>query len=323
MIWPNLLSVVVPMYNEVGNVRPVVEAVRLALEPEGPWELIVVDDGSTDGTREELERAAGDDDRIRAIILPRNRGQTAALRTGLREARGDAVVTMDGDLQNDPADIPRLVRTLYEGFDLVTGFREERKDPMITRRIPSVVANRIIRWITGVSIRDNGCSLKAYRRELVDRLYLYADFPRFIPALAVSTAGARVTEVPVRHHARRSGRSKYGLSRTWKVVSDLLVLTMIRSFRERPLVPYVSAALLTFALAAAFGVRSALTAIEMGQLSMVFPTVTALLTGLAAYLVMLGLLAEAAVFHARERMPATSYLLRPAGAPEGPGERSQ
>ena len=305
-----LLSVVIPLYNEEENVRPLVQAVEDALEAEGPWELILVDDGSTDATRAAVQSAGAGDPRIRSILLPRNLGQTAALRAGLRDARGEVVVTMDGDLQNDPTDIPHLVAALEKGFDLVAGYREGRKDPLLTRRIPSWVANRLVGWITGVPVRDNGCSLKAYRRELVDRLHLYADLHRFIPALAVSTAGARIAEVPVRHHPRRAGRSKYGLSRTWKVLSDLLVLSMIRSFRERPLIAFASAALAVFVLAGAFGFRSVVTAVEMGRLSMVFPTMTALLAGLGAYFVMLGLLAEAAVFHARERTPASSYLIR-------------
>ena len=308
-----LLSVVIPLYNEEENVRPLVDAVRSALEgEEDPWELILVDDGSTDGTRKAVSMAAADDPRIQSLFLPRNLGQTAALRTGLKAARGQVVVTMDGDLQNDPADIPFLVAKLDEGFDLVAGYRADRKDPLLTRRIPSWVANRMVGWLTGVPIRDNGCSLKAYRRDLVDRLHLYADLHRFIPALAVSTAGARIVEVPVRHHPRRAGRSKYGLSRTWKVLSDLLVLSMIRSFRERPLIPFASAGLMAFVLAGAFGVRSVVTAVEMGRISMVFPTMTALLAGLGAYFVMLGLLAETAVFHARERTPASAYLIRSA-----------
>jgi len=316
---PKLLSVVIPLYNEEENVRPLVRAVEGALEAEGPWELILVDDGSTDGTREAVQAAGAGDPRIRSILLPRNLGQTAALRAGLRDARGEVVVTMDGDLQNDPADIPVLVAKLDEGFDLVAGYRENRKDPLLTRQIPSWVANRMVGWITGVPIRDNGCSLKAYRRELVDRLHLYADLHRFIPALAVSTAGARIAEVPVRHHPRRAGRSKYGLSRTWKVFSDLLVLSMIRSFRERPLIAFASAALVAFALAGAFGFRSVVTAVEMGRLSMVFPTMTALLAGLGAYFVMLGLLAETAVFHARERTPTSAHLIR--SEPKGRRDR--
>ena len=310
VIQPKLLSVVIPLYNEEENVRPLVDAVRSALEQEGPWELILVDDGSTDDTRAALRAAAAHDRRIRVLLLPRNVGQTAALRAGLEEVRGQVVVTMDGDLQNDPEDIPHLVAVLDEGFDLVAGYRKGRKDPLLTRRVPSWLANRLVGWITGVPIRDNGCSLKAYRRELVDRLHLYADLHRFIPALAVSTAGARIVEVPVRHHPRRAGRSKYGLSRTWKVLSDLLVLSMIRSFRDRPLIPFASAALVTFALAGAFGFRSVVTAVEMEQISIVLPTVTALLAGLGAYFVMLGLLSEAAVFHARERTPPSSYLIQ-------------
>ncbi|MCL7982702.1 MAG: glycosyltransferase family 2 protein, partial [marine benthic group bacterium] len=232
------LSVVVPLFNERENVPHLVRAVREALGEGHDWELLLVDDGSTDGTRVAAESAEQADDRVRLLPLARNYGQTAAMQAGFDHSCGRAVVSMDGDLQNDPADIPALVARLADGYDLVAGYRVRRQDRLLTRKLPSWAANRVIGRVTGVPIRDNGCSLKAYRRELLERMHLYSDMHRFIPAMAMATAGARVTEMPVRHHARRYGESKYGLSRIWKVTSDLITLRMLSGFRGRPLVMF-------------------------------------------------------------------------------------
>jgi len=300
------LSVVVPLFDEEGNVQALVAAVREALEG-WSWELLLVDDGSRDGTGREIAVAAANDERVRGVLLGRNAGQTGATQEGLDRARGRVIVTMDGDLQNDPGDIPRLVEVLDQGYDLVTGYRERRQDPWLTRKVPSWVANRLIRWVTGVPIRDNGCSLKAYRRELVDRLHLYAEMHRFIPAVAVATAGARVTEVPVRHHPRRVGTSKYGLERSWRVASDLLAVAVIRSFRERPILLFVGAG----AVAVLAGLALAIGWLGAGadEASVVLPTLGALLAGLGIYLGMLGLLTEAAVHHAARRTPVQAVLV--------------
>jgi hypothetical protein len=268
-----------------------------------------VDDGSSDGTLQEVEAAAAADRRVRPLVMGRQFGQTAAMQVGLEHATGDVTITMDGDRQNDPADIPHLVEKLQEGFDLVAGYRKNRKDRLLTRKVPSWIANRIIRWVTGVPIRDNGCSLKAYRRELVDRLQLYSDLHRFIPAVAVATLGARVTEVPVRHHPRQVGKSKYGLSRTGKVLSDLLVITMIRSFRDHPLMLFATGAAVAFAVAALCGVTAIILELGVGMHSIVLPSVTAALVGLGAFLVILGLLAESAVFRAMADSPPGSLIL--------------
>jgi hypothetical protein len=197
---------------------------------------------------------------------------------------------MDGDLQNDPADIPRLIEKLNEGFDLVAGYRLRRQDKMVTRLIPSWVANRLIRLMTGVPIRDNGCSLKAYRRELLDQLHLYSDMHRFIPAVAAATTGARIAEVPVRHHARRFGQSKYGLSRVLKVLADLLTVKMIRSFRDRPLAMFAVGAAGAMLLSTA----SAVLAIVARE-TVVFGTISLLWAGLACYMIMLGCIGEVAL----------------------------
>ena len=297
------LSVVVPVYNEEENVRPLVAAVQDALADNGSWELLLVDDGSTDATVARAEELAERDPRVRVLKLARNYGQTAAMQAGFDHARGVVVVTMDGDLQNDPADIPRLVARLEDGFDLVAGYRERRQDKVLTRKIPSWVANRLIGRVTGIPIRDNGCSLKAYRRELLDRLHLYAELHRFIPAVAAATAGARITEIPVRHHPRRHGHSKYGLSRTVKVMLDLMTVRMIQRVRERPLQLFGAGALgaclcgIAFAIAAVVAYTSF---VAQKAQSVVFPGVSLLWFGLAFYLLMLGLIAEAAL---REELP--------------------
>jgi len=297
------VSVVVPLLNEEANVEPLVDSVRRALDPFGSWELLLVDDGSDDATPEVAERVAAADDRVQLIRLARNFGQTPALQAGFDQVRGEVVVTMDGDLQNDPADIPPLVAKLEEGYDLVSGYREKRRDTFLTRKVPSWAANRLIRWLTGVDIRDNGCSLKAYRYDLVKRLHLYSDMHRFIPAVAAATAGARIAEVPVRHHPRVHGRSKYGLSRVAKVLADLLTIKMIRSFRERPLVMFGAGAFGAGVLGVAFTIAAIISLTSFRPVkanALVFPGSALLWFGLACYLLLLGLIAEVALRGERE-----------------------
>lgn len=229
------LSIIVPLYNEEENVRPLYEAIAAAVEPLPlEIELLLVDDGSRDATFAralELPRTARP--RLRLVKLRRNYGQTAAMAAGIEHARGRVLVTMDGDLQNDPTDIPRLLAKIEEGYDLVVGWRRDRKDHW-SRVLPSKIANRLIGWITGVPIKDNGCSLKAYRADLIKAIPLYAEMHRFIPAMT-SLAGARIAELEVRHHPRRFGRSKYGFSRIYKVLVDLLVIATILDFVRRPM----------------------------------------------------------------------------------------
>jgi glycosyltransferase involved in cell wall biosynthesis len=229
------LSLIVPFYNEEENVVPLYRAVVAALDTLGlDYELVFVDDGSTDGTVAQARQLAERDDRLRLLILRTNFGQTAAMAAGIDYARGDVLVTMDGDLQNDPADIPLLIAQVQVGYDIAVGWRHERKDALITRRIPSRIANWLIGLVTGVPIRDNGCSLKAYRAEVIKRLPLYSEMHRFIPAMA-SIGGARIKEVQVRHHARQFGRSKYGLSRIYKVLRDLLAIRTLIASAQRPM----------------------------------------------------------------------------------------
>jgi glycosyltransferase involved in cell wall biosynthesis len=301
-----LLSVVVPVYNEEENVGLLVEAVRSALGGEFPWELLLVDDGSADRTVAIIEELAAADPRVRLVALARNYGQTQAMQAGFDEAVGDVIVSMDGDLQNDPRDIPLLVAKLQEGYDLVAGYRLKRQDRFLTRKVPSWAANRIIRAITKVDIRDNGCSLKAYRRWTLDRMALYSDMHRFLPALAAATAGARIAEIPVRHHPRRHGQSKYGLSRILKILADLFTITLISWFREQPLRLFGLGAVGAMLLSFAFGVATALALVDAPRGApdlFVMPGSALLFLILAGYLLMLGLLAEMALRKAREDTP--------------------
>ena len=227
------VSVVVPLFNERDNLGDLHRELTDALCATGrPYELVLVDDGSTDGTREALLRLEERDPAVRVVLLRRNFGQTAAFSAGFDRARGDVVVTSDGDLQNDPADIPALLDRVDEGFDLVCGWRRRRRDPL-SKRIPSWFANRIISWATGVRLHDYGCSLKAMRSEVVKGLRLYGEMHRFIPAVA-SWMGVRLAEVPVNHRPRTRGKSKYGLGRTLRVVLDLFTVKFLLSYGTRP-----------------------------------------------------------------------------------------
>lgn len=298
------LSVVVPLYNEEESVAPLVEAVRTALRDQPSWELVLVDDGSRDSTAFTAQAIADQDSRIRLVRLARNYGQTQAMQAGFDEALGEVVVSMDGDLQNDPEDIPRLLAALDEGYDLVAGYRLRRQDDFLRRKLPSWIANRVIRLVTGVNIRDNGCSLKAYRRWTLDRMDLYSDMHRFLPALAAATGGARITELPVRHHARRFGQSKYGLSRVLKILADLLTISMIMWFRERPLTLFGLGAIASFGVATGFFVASALALWEGGEGiadTYVLPASGMLFALLGCYLLMLGLVAQVYLHRSRER----------------------
>lgn len=298
-----LISMVVPLYNEENNVLPLVRAVRGAMENTPEWELILVDDGSRDRTAELAEEVASRDEHVRVGRLARNYGQTQAMQAGFDLADGDVIVSMDGDLQNDPADIPSLIAKLEEGYDLVAGYRVRRQDSLLKRKIPSWIANRIIRFITRVDIRDNGCSLKAYRRWTLDRMPLYSDMHRFLPAMAAAMAGARITEIPVRHHARLHGQSKYGLSRVFKILADLLTITLISGFRERPLLLFGVGALGAFGLGSLFGIATIgglLNSYQQVSNAYVLPASMLLCFALGGFLLLLGLIAEVALRKARE-----------------------
>ena len=228
------LSVVIPLYNEADNVDNLYNQLHAALEElKQPYEVIIVDDGSTDDSFARLKSIHTRDPRWQIIQFRRNFGQTAAISAGFRHARGQIVVTLDADLQNDPNDIAALLAKLEEGYDIVSGWRVHRKEPLLTRRIPSQVANWLISRTTGIRLHDYGCSLKAYRREVAQGVRLYGDLHRFIPALA-SQMGVRVAEIPVNDRPRHAGKSKYGLSRTFRVFLDLIGVIFLLSYFHRP-----------------------------------------------------------------------------------------
>ena len=230
------LSILVPMYNEVGNVDDLHRELDAVLRGLGlSYELIFVDDGSTDGTTARLAAIqAADPDHVRVAFLRRNCGQTAALSAALDLSRGSTLIPMDGDRQNDPADIPRLLERLAEGFDVVSGWRKRRQDTVVTRKIPSWVANRIVARLSGVALHDFGCTMKAYRRTVLEGVRLYGEMHRFIPIFA-TWQGARVAELEVNHRARTAGKTKYGLGRTFNVVLDLILIRFYQRYAQRPI----------------------------------------------------------------------------------------
>lgn len=290
------LSIVIPLYNEADNVEPLYEGLQSALDPRfAAYEVIFIDDGSRDETLPRLRSLVQRDARIRAVQLRRNFGQTAALRAGIEHARGSIIVAMDGDLQNDPRDIPALVDKIEEGYDLVTGWRRDRQDPAWSRNLPSKIANRLIARVSQVPIHDTGCSLKAYRAELIRRVPLYSELHRFIPAMS-SLASVRFAEVVVRHHPRRFGQSKYGLSRVGRVVLDLLTVGMLLSSAQRPLHWFGSWAMPCFLLAALTALAEAMLQWHNpAATSIVLPVVAFLFGSLGVHLVIMGMLGELVV----------------------------
>lgn len=248
------LSIVVPLYNEEESLRPLYGAITHAVAPLGiSFEIVFVDDGSRDATVRIADEIARSDPRVCLVKFRRNYGQTPAMAAGIAQASGDVIVTMDGDLQNDPTDIGALLRKIDEGYDIVVGWRFDRQDKLVSRKIPSRIANALIAKVTGVPIKDNGCSLKAYRASLIKKIPLYSEMHRFIPAMA-SIAGPKIAEIKVQHHARRFGSSKYGLSRIYKVLLDLMVIKTVASFTARPMlwfgmlsIPMLLAAAIAFA----------------------------------------------------------------------------
>src|SRR5881227_3139931 len=243
------ISVFLPVFNEEPNLRPLHEKLDRALEQLGRTaEIIYVDDGSSDGSLDVLREIAATDSRVRVIALRRNYGQTPAMAAGIHAARGRVLIPMDADLQNDPVDIARLLEKIDEGFDVVSGWRKNRQDKLLTRKIPSMLANRLISWIGGVPLHDYGCSLKAYRRESLADVQLYGEMHRFIPIYA-SWSGARVAEIPVEHHARTMGKSKYGISRTIKVVFDLMTIKFMASYQTKPIYVFGMFGMIAFLVA--------------------------------------------------------------------------
>ena len=233
------LSIIVPFFNEEESIRALYAAIVTAITPLNvSYEMVFVDDGSSDATVSIGTELARADPRVRLVKFRRNYGQTPAMAAGIEHARGEILITMDGDLQNDPADIALFLAKMDEGYDIVVGWRFNRQDKLVSRKIPSRIANRLIGRVTGVPIKDNGCSLKAYRGSLIKQIPLYSEMHRFIPAMA-SIAGPRIAEIKVRHHARQFGKSKYGLSRIYKVLLDLMVIKTVASFTSRPLLWFI------------------------------------------------------------------------------------
>ncbi|MCC6766059.1 MAG: glycosyltransferase family 2 protein [Deltaproteobacteria bacterium] len=306
------LSIVVPVYNEAPNAEALVRELQETADrlPQ-TTEIVLVDDGSTDDTYARLIDAAGDDDRVHLVRLMRNFGQTAALAAGIDHASGAVIVTMDGDLQNDPADIPRLLATLDAGYDVVTGWRRDRKDPFVSRKLPSMIANAIIGATTNVSIHDHGCGLKAFRADVAKQLRLYGEMHRFITAIA-GDLGAAVTEIPVNHRPRLRGQSKYGISRTVRVVLDLLTIKFLSGFSTRPIHVFGTFGLLTMltglVIVGVLGVEKIVFGMELAGRPILLLGVLLVLGGVQ--LVTLGLLGEmlARTYHESQGKPI--YRLR-------------
>ncbi|BAZ24748.1 glycosyl transferase family protein [Kalymmatonema gypsitolerans NIES-4073] len=288
------VSVVVPVHNEVESLPHLLEAIASTLSATDlSYEIICVDDGSTDGSPRFLKEQAEIRNDLKAVILRRNYGQTAAMAAGFYYALGKAIVTLDADLQNDPADIPMLLAKLEEGYDLVNGWRKNRQDGALNRLLPSKIANWLIRRTTSVNIHDYGCSLKAYRAELVADMNLYGELHRFLPALAY-IEGARITEMPVRHHARRFGRSKYGIWRTFRVLMDLLTILFMKKFLTRPMHVFGLWGLISIASGGAIGIYLTFVKFafheDIGDRPLLILAVLLLVTGVQLFC--FGLLAE-------------------------------
>ncbi len=294
---PIHLSLVVPIYNEEESIPILFEKLLAVLDMTGSqFEIIAVDDGSTDGSTARLQRLAADRSEIKVIEFRQNAGQTAALMAGIDHAAGDVIVTIDADLQNDPEDIPRLLAKLDEGFDVVSGWRKDRQDAAIRRNLVSRIANRLISAISNVRLHDYGCTLKAYRREVLAGMRLYGEMHRFVPIYA-SWMGAKVVELPVRHHARRFGRSKYGLNRTVKVVLDLLVVKFFSKYLVKPI--YVFGGFGLWLILASFFVLGYVMYLKLFEnTSMIqtpLPVLSAMLFLLGVTCILMGLLAEITV----------------------------
>jgi len=306
------ISVVVPVLNEEESLPHLHQQLSQVLVAGGyNYEIIVVDDGSTDGSFQVLCDLQAADPHLRVVRFRRNHGQTAAFAAGFDRARGGVVITIDADLQNDPADIPALVEKMAEGYDVVSGWRVDRQDRFLDRRLPSLIANRLIAWITGVHIHDYGCSLKAYRHDVLQDVRLYGEMHRYLPALA-HAVGARVTEIPVRHHPRRFGQAKYGLSRTAKVMLDILAVRFLMSYSTRPLHIFGLLGLFSFGAGTALLLYLGVVRLLLQQAIADRPLtlLAILLTMLGVQLVTTGLLAELVVRTYYESQGKPIYTVR-------------
>ena len=306
------ISIFLPVFNEEPNLRPLHTKLDEALLQLGrSAEIIYVDDGSTDDSLTVLRELASVDPRVRVIALRRNYGQTPAMAAGIDAARGEVLIPMDADLQNDPADIARLLDKLDEGYDVVSGWRKNRKDPLITRKIPSMMANWIISKIGGVPLHDYGCSLKAYRRESLADVHLYGEMHRFIPIYA-SWSGARVAEIPVEHHPRTMGKSKYGLSRTLKVVFDLMTIKFMASYQTKPIYIFGTFGMLAIALSFIAGIWATVLKFWKGVSFILtpLPLITIVMLAIGIQFLLMGLLAEMLVRTYHESQAKRIYAVR-------------
>ncbi len=301
------LSVVVPIYNEADSIPTLVQAIADVLQAtQLSYEIICVDDGSVDGSTEILTELARQRSDLKGLILRRNYGQTPAMAAGFEAAKGKIIVTLDGDLQNDPADIPLLLAKLDEGYDLVSGWRKKRQDAALTRLLPSKIANWLIGNVTEVKIHDYGCSLKAYRAELVADMNLYGELHRFLPALAF-IEGAKIAEIPVRHHARRFGKSKYGLGRTIRVLMDLFTIFFMKKFLTRPMHVFGLGGMVSFVLGIGIGLYLTLIKFvfnaNIGDRPLLILAVLLVLTGIQLFC--FGLVSELLMrtYHESQRKP--------------------
>lgn len=306
------LSVVIPVYNEAENIPALFSELKSALEGlDSSYEIIVVDDGSRDESFELLRGLHEQNEHISVVRLRRNFGQTAAFAAGFALAQGDVVITLDADLQNDPADIPKMLEVINQGYDVVSGWRVNRKDPFLTRRLPSMIANRLISDVTGVHLHDYGCSLKAYRRDVVKGINLYGELHRFIPAMA-SWLGVSMMEVPVNHRARQHGRSKYGLSRTFRVLLDLLTVRFLLSYSTRPIHIFGGLGLLGFGAGTVLGLYLTLVKLvlhqDIGGRPLLLLAILLMVVGVQ--LVSMGLLGELVVRTYHETQDKPIYVVR-------------
>jgi len=306
------LSLFLPVLNEEPNLRLMHARIAEALNSLGRTaEVIYVDDGSTDKSLQILKEIADGDERVRVISLRRNYGQTAAMSAGIDAARGKILIPMDADLQNDPSDISRLLDKLNEGYDVVSGWRKNRQDKLVSRKIPSQVANKIISWIGGVPLHDYGCSLKAYRRDVIQDVKLYGEMHRFIPIYA-SWAGARVAEIPVEHHARTMGKSKYGISRTLKVVFDLMTIKFMASYQTKPIYVFGMFGLVSFLLSVFAGLWAFVLKFiyDVSFILTPLPVIAIVLLAISMQFFLMGLLAEMLVRTYHESQNKAIYTVR-------------
>ena len=306
------ISVVVPLYNEEDSIAELYRQLNRALEDNGePYEVIVIDDGSTDSSFEKLSRIHEQDKRWRIVRFRRNFGQTAGFAAGFDLAQGDVVFTIDADLQNDPADIPLLMAKIDEGYDIVSGWRVDRKDTFVSRRLPSIIANRMISRTTGVALHDYGCSLKAYRNDVVKNTDLYGELHRFVPALA-SGYGVRVAEVPVNHRAREFGQSKYGITRTFRVILDLLTVNFLLGYGTRPIHVFGGIGLFSLGLGVFAGIYLTLVKFiggqDIGDRPLLLLAVLLILVGVQ--MIAMGLLGEMVMRTYYESQDKSIYIVR-------------